>query len=306
MIRIVGYAFSHSHQQLHNLMLKHTLSIVAIATFSSVCLIAENDAPQEIDPLKVLYVTHEPGKWHKYTPQRQIFEKIAKEHNWDLTVMSGSHDEVEEKLATQPHFGEGADVIVYNFCMAHSTKLGAPHNIIQQTKEKGIPAFLIHCSLHSFWATYKESDKGVHPEGANPKAMAQKELVAQWKEQHPDTPFPAWPNMTGIASTRHGKRAPIEAKPLDASHPCFKGVETYTTHKKAELYNNFISIEESPKSTVLMEGHQFEQSAAILWEHPLGKSKSLSFTLGHGIGEWQQEPFQKIIANSVHYLAHSK
>ena len=29
------------------------------------------------DKKKVLYVTHEPGRWHKYTPQMAIFKQIA-------------------------------------------------------------------------------------------------------------------------------------------------------------------------------------------------------------------------------------
>ena len=285
-------------------MIQTTIRISALAAIIGTVALAEDTS----DKIDVLYVTHEPGKHHKYTPQREIFEKLAKESGWNLTVMSGNHDEVEEKLATQPDFGKGADVIVYNFCMAHSEKLNAPYNIINQTKEKGIPALLVHCSLHSFWATYKKG-KGkiwVHPEGANAKVKAKGKLIAQWKEKHPDAEFPAWTNMTGIASTKHAKRNPIEAKALDASHPVFIGVENYTTHAQAELYYNFITAEESPTSKVLMTGSQGEVDAAILWEHPLGKSKSLSFTLGHGIKEWEQEPFQKILVNSVNYLASGK
>lgn len=289
-------------------MMKHTVTFffaVVLSVLFIACdtkqakVVAEPEAPQ---PLKVLYVTHEPGKWHKYTPQRKMFEKLAKESGWDLTVMSGSHDEVEEKLATQPDFGAGADVIVYNICMAQSDSVDAPYNIISQTKDKGIPALLIHCSLHSFWPTYKEGDAGVHPEGANPKVKAKKELLAQWKKDRPDVTFPAWPNLTGIASTGHPPQNPVEAQPVDASHPIFKGVEAYTTAQNSELYNNFITAEEAPKAKVLMVGTQGEEKAAILWEYPVGKSKSLSFTLGHDMGEWQQKPFQKILVNSVEYL----
>lgn len=289
--------------------MKNTITLFSAALLSSSFAFAGEQTTvsttDSTDAIKVLYVTHEPGRWHRYTPQREIFEKIAKEQNWKLKVLSGSQDDVVTKLATEKDFGKGADVIVYNFCLAKKEKLDVPHNIITQTKDKGIPALLIHCSLHSFWATYDHGG-GVHPEGANQKAKAKKELVAEWKESHPGVEFPAWSNMTGIASKRHGPRKPIEAKPLDATHPCFKGVETYTTHEQAELYNNIFTAEDSPETTSLMEGTQGNAKASILWEHPLGKSKTISFTLGHGLGEWEQEPFQKILANSVEYLATGK
>ncbi|MGJ8671996.1 ThuA domain-containing protein [Rubritalea sp.] len=258
------------------------------------------------DGLKVLYVTHEPGKYNDYTPQRKIFEQIAKDNGWQLTVMSGSFDEVENKLATKTDFGVGSDVIVYNVCMAHSDRLEAPHNIITHTKEKGIPSLLIHGSLHSFWPTYKAGNKEkascVCPAGAHTKVKAKKELVAQWKESHPGVEFPAWPNMTGIASVKHGPRKSVQAIPLNESHPIFDGVKGYTTHEQAELYNNYITAKESPETTVLMQGKQGKDQAAVLWEHPLGKSKSVSFTLGHSVAEWKQKPFQQLLVNSINYL----
>ncbi|PQJ29994.1 ThuA domain-containing protein [Rubritalea profundi] len=266
---------------------------------------ATNDSKS--DKINVLYVTHEPGKYHKYTPQREIFQEIAKKNNWNLKVISGSHAEVETKLATEPNFGNGSDVIVYNICMAGSKKLNAPHNIIQQTKEKGIPALLVHCSLHSFWVTYKENGKdAVHAEGANPKAKTKAKLLAEWKTAHPGVAFPAWPNMTGIASTRHGPKQPIVATPIDGSHPIFKGVDTGYTTPNAELYNNFITGADSKNTKILLEGKQGKSQAAILWEHPVGKSKAISFSLGHGLEEWKQPEFQTILANSVKYLATSK
>lgn len=293
-------------------MIKKT-SLLALAALCSTSALSVAETSQSFtdsksDKVKVLYVTHEPGKYHAYTPQRKVFEEIAKKNNWKLIVMSGSQAEVETKLATDPDFGKYADVIVYNICMAHSKKLDAPHNIIQQTKEKGIPALLVHCSLHSFWPTYKENGgDAVHAEGANKKAKTKQALLAEWKESHPGVDFPAWPNMTGIASTGHGPRKELQATPIDSSHVIFKGVEKgYTTTSKAELYNNFITADDSKNTTILLNGKQGNKEACILWEHPVGKSKSLSFTLGHDIHEWSQPEFQTILTNSVNYLASGK
>lgn len=293
-------------------MIKETtsLTLAALASASPLCFaeISQPFSDSNNDNVKVLYVTHEPGKYHAYTPQRKIFEEIAKKNDWNLSIISGSHDEVETKLATDADFGKGADVIVYNICMAKSNKLDAPHNIIQQTKEKGIPALLIHCSLHSFWPTYKEKGgDAVHAEGANAKAKTKKSLLAEWKETHPGVDFPAWPNMTGIASTSHGPKKELQATPIDSTHPIFKGVEKgYTTTSRAELYNNFITAKDSKNTTILLNGKQGKKQACILWEHPVGKSKSISFTLGHDVHEWSQPEFKTILTNSVEYLATGK
>lgn len=255
---------------------------------------------------KVLYVTHEPGRFHKYTPQREKFQELAKQNDWELTVISGDQKEVQNKLATDPDFGKGADVIVYNFCFANCDDTRIPHNIITTTKDKGIPALLVHCSLHSFWGTFRPGSDRVHPEGANAKVQAKKNLVAEWKKTNPNDPFPAWPNMTGIASIKHGPRKPIQAVPILSDHPALKGVEKGYLTAVAELYNNVITAKDSPKTTSIMDGKQGNAEASVLWEHPVGKSKALSFTLGHGMQEWEQKEFQTILVNSVEYLGNSK
>ena len=282
------------------------LALGAGAAFMSISSCSKAEAQttkKKSDRLKVLYVTHEPGRWHKYTPQREIFEELAKKNNWQVIVKSGSHHDVEEMLATTPDFGKGADVIVYNICMADCAKLEVPFNIIQQTKQ-GTPALLIHCSLHSFWPTYRNGGDHVHGQPAQVKARP--ELVAEWKESHPNDDFPSWPTFTGIASTAHGPRAPLDTKVLKADHEIFKDFKDYTAADHAELYNNFVKPKESPETTPLLEGDQNGNKAVIMWEHPVGKSKTLSFTLGHDTAEWSQPEFQKLITNSVEYLGKDK
>lgn len=265
---------------------------------------AQTTQKKKDDRLKVLYVTHEPGTYHAYTPQREIFEALAKKNNWKLIVKSGSLEEVEEMLATTPHFGKGADVIVYNICMANATKLEAPYNIIQQTKVHGTPSLLIHGALHSFWATYRNGGDHIHGQPSQVKAST--ELIAEWKKSHPNADFPAWPSFTGIASTGHGPRAPLDTKVLKTDHEIFENFEDYTAADHAELYNNFVKPTDSPETTALLEGKQGDQKAVIMWEHPVGKSKTLSFTLGHDTAEWSQPEFQKLIINSVNYLGKEK
>lgn len=264
----------------------------------------ETEKKEDKAATKVLYVTHEPGRYHKYTPQKMVFQTIAKEQKWDLTVISGTYDEVIKKLSSTPNFADGFDVVVYNFCFASCADLNVPHNIITQTRDKGIPAMLVHCSLHSFWPTFKEKGgNAVHTTGAHAKAHTRKDLLEKWNKENPDKPFPAWPNFTGISSTAHGPRQPIDVTKVKADHLIVKDVPEYKTVKSAELYNNFINADDSKTTLPILKGTQGNNSEIILWEHPVGESKVVSFTLGHSSQEWGQPEFQKIMANTVNYLA---
>ncbi len=86
-----------------------------------VCLLLGKHLPalraDEPAAKKVLYFTHEPGTYHRYTPQLAIFRQLAKQAGWELTVMTGDHEAQIKKLRT-PDFGKNFDAIVYNFCFA--------------------------------------------------------------------------------------------------------------------------------------------------------------------------------------------
>lgn len=281
------------------------LSVIGAGLAFTSCNDADAQAPASAEKAatKVLYVTFEPGKYHDYKPQKEIFMKISGKNKWNTSVITGTHDEVINKLASEPNFGDGYDLIVYNFCFAGCANLDVPYNIIEQTKIKGIPAMLIHCSLHSFWPTYKmKGDKAVHAPDAPEKAHTTKELLAKWNKEHPGKAFPSWPKFTGISSTRHGPKQPVKTKNLIPDHGALKDVPEYET-VKAELYNNFITAEESKKSVSIMKGIQGKASSIIMWEHPVGKSKTISFTLGHSTAEWEQAEFQQALTSTVNYLA---
>mgnify|MGYP001942906014 CR=1 FL=1 len=256
-------------------------------------------------PVNVLYVTHEPGSYHDYTYQRKQFEKLAVSKGWKLNVLSGTHEQVEQQLATDKDFGAGSDVIVYNMCMAHCANPEVPHNIMKQTQEKGIPAILTHCSLHSFWPTFKEQgENAIHPGDAHAKVHTRKDLLAEWKTTHPGEAFPAWPNFTGLASTSHSPQGFVKCTVLDKEHPAVSGVSDFTSVKGEELYYNFINEQDSPQSKLVLKGEiESGQTAVVLWENPFAGSKVISFSLGHDSEQWTQTEFLKVLENSVEYLA---
>ena len=287
--------------------------------FSLIALIFSSCASK-----KVLYVTHEPGRYHKYGPQKDIFIDVATKEGWDLTVSSGEHDPQIVELRDAKLL-EGYDAIVYNFCFAHSNDLEAAANIISQTRENGTPAMVIHCAMHSFWSTFKFGQEGALGKEYKGHALADPKLVAAWKTKFPNRPFPVWGDFTGIASTQHGPKSPITIEKC-CPHEATKSLSDkgYLT-TNAELYNNFYVLDnvqpllkgtqaQLPKAIFKKISKGIELTPAeqaikakmttstLMWLSPQGKSQVLGLTIGHDLAEWQQPEFQLLLKDGVNFL----
>ncbi len=284
-----------------NSIIVTSIAISSIAISSIAMADEDNVAGEDNRPKKILYFTHEPGTYHKYTPQLAIFRQLAKRAGWDLTVMTGEHEAQIEKLR-HPDFGKGFDAIVYNFCFAYSRDLEAAANLIAQTREHGVPAMLIHCSLHSWWPTFKTGTPGNLGPNYHGNAKAEEELVQQWRLKHGDRPFPVWGDFTGIASTVHGKSAPISMQKVK-EHPATRRFPKEFTTGNSELYNNVYQLEQV---VPLLRGVQGKDDFVVMWTCPQGKSEVLGLTVGHDVNDWTKGPYQNLIIDGVNYLAEQK
>ena len=244
---------------------------------------------------KVLYVTHEPGRWHDYSQQRQAFEGIAEQAGWDLTIASGDKDSMLAFLRSA-NFASGQDAVVYNFCLADSRDLEAMENLISQTVDGGVPALLVHCAMHSWWDTFKQGK----PINGNQLGLARanKRLLKSWAKQHPDSPLPDWGDFTGIASTRHGPKKPIALRAI-IEHPLSADLPADYHTGDTELYDNHYS---TPDVVPLIRGIQGDDEAVIAWLAPRGKSQVMGLTLGHDSAEWEDPVFLQLLENAVNFL----
>ena len=250
---------------------------------------------------KVLYFTHEPGRWHKYTPQLKIFKELGEKAGWDVTVSTGEVN-AQIKNLRKKDFGKDHDVIVYNFCFAASKDLEAANNLMNQTRKNGKPAVLIHCAMHSWWATYKNGKPDALGKDYSGKAKADPKLVEEWNKSHPGEPFPAWGDFTGVASTRHGPKKPIEMKVVEKNkdHPALKRFPDGFTTGNTELYNNFYVTDDV---VPLIKGKQGKAEAIVVWTCPQGESQVMGISTGHDVNDWKAEPFQNLIEDGVNHLA---
>ena len=154
---------------------------------------------------------------------------------------------------------------------------------------------VIHCSMHSFWATFKGKAQG--------KATIKNGLKEKWEKANPGKEFPIWGDFTGVASTKHGPKAPIKVtKCCDHEATQSLKAEGYTT-TKAELYNNFyVTKDVKPLLNGTQKQGKKEAKAIVMWEVPQGKSKVIGLSLGHDIGEWNQPEFQGLLKDAVNYM----
>lgn len=99
-------------------------------------------------PLKALILAS-PGVYHNYEQQtRDLAHGIVKHANVRFDV---SLAELERWKTTD--FSEGYDVLIYNICMADNQDDALIANLRRQTEQLGVPALVIHCTMHSFRET---------------------------------------------------------------------------------------------------------------------------------------------------------
>ena len=256
---------------------------------------------------KVLYVTHEPGKYHDYTGQRKVFEEIAAKQNWKTTVLSSSYEGLTKRFSDDADFAKGYDVVIYNICMADTTDTMAAYNVIKQTNEHGVNALLVHGALHSFRPTYspraktlKMVDPKDHVRKGVGKAVVSPKLVNQWNNKNPDKDFPVWGDFCGCASIKHLKHAPILVNKV-AEHSAAKGVPSEYTTGMSELYLIYYKV--GDVSVILNGSVNAKDLSPVLWETTSNQAKVMAFSLGHYVDEWKTPEFQAVLVDSVNYLA---
>jgi trehalose utilization protein len=105
------------------------------------CSIAASDTP----PMKALILTS-PGVYHNYEQQTwDLAHALVERANVRFDV---SLAELERWKTTD--FAAGYDALIYNICMADNQDAELIANLRRQTEQLGVPAIVIHCTMHSF------------------------------------------------------------------------------------------------------------------------------------------------------------
>ena len=230
-------------------MTTRTLTPIALAALAAGLALptasraAEEAAPR---PLKALYITG--GCCHDYTAQKKIFTEGVSARarvEWTVVQEGGQSTDHRISLYEKPGWADGYDVVVHNECFS---AVGDPKFIenVLAPHRAGLPAVVIHCSMHTFR----------------------------------DVKGEAWHEFLGVSTNHHGPQQPLGVKNLEPSDPIMKGFPQVWTTGNEELY----SIDKvEPHTTVLAEAYALDEKKqnAVIWHHSYGKGRVFGSTIAH-------------------------
>lgn len=201
------------------------------------------------EPIHALYVTG--GCCHEFTAQKKtLTEGIGARTDIVWTIEDkGETDDKNIRFSTfdKPDWNKGFDVVVYNMCSGKFTNVDYIEKIAAVHHETGLPAVVIHCSIHTF------------------------------REAKTDE----WRKLLGVSSYRHEKQQPFDVTVVKPGNPIMKGFpihwrdpmdEQYVT---AKLWPNTISL-----ATAVGNGKE-KSTNTVIWANTYGKARVFGTTIGH-------------------------
>jgi uncharacterized protein len=217
---------------------------------------------QEAKQINALFLTG--GGYHDYEKQKSILtEGISERVNVKWTIVHKDADASKE-LLQEKGWSDGFDVVVYNICFADETD-GAFVQNLTETHGAGLPAVMIHCTLHSY----------------------------HWKTKND-----AWVRMLGVTSMRHGIKAPITVKSVAGDHPIMKGLSKEWKTPNGELYH----IDKVWDGvTVLADGSidDWKSKHPVIWVNQFNKARIFGTSIGHHNETMQTGDFLDLVSNGL-------
>lgn len=182
---------------------------------SSISLFAE--------PIKALLITG--GCCHDYDVQRELIPSAVDQYSkltveWTIYHQRTKAGDRLLELYDNPDWAKGYDVVVHNECFAEVGDVDYIENILRPHRE-GVPAVMIHCSMHCYRTGPTAVDWwefcGVHSPGHGPKhgfevvvAEPEHEIMqgmSNWSVEKGELYFieTVYPTMTPLAESRSEK-----------------------------------------------------------------------------------------------------
>ena len=263
-----------------------------LSLLSMFVIFASSQAALASAPIKALYLTNYSSFWHDYEEQIGLLrEGLNRYANVEITLVGKRESDVIETLKRE-RFSDGYDVIIYNFCLADKDDLQMIDNAISQTRDLGVPAVFMHCTMHSFQKT------SPHQGWWNRWRLSR--LERSWKADNGDAPFPYWGRFTGIDTLRHDWARSLEMRkaghhPIVASLP-----ETWDTSKD-ELYRN-IEVAGDVEPLYVSYSRATRKDHVVAWTREVGAGQLVATTLGHDGSTLDNNTFHHFLGNALLWL----
>lgn len=236
---------------------------VLLAVAVQATRVARGDEPP-VAPIRALLITG--GGFHDYDRQKQIItEGISVRANVQWKIFHENGDPGHElSIYAHPDFAKGCDVVVHNECYADVTdpacvdRALAPHRA-------GVPAVVLHCTLHTFRALKTD----------------------QWRE------------FLGVSSNHHGPPQPIAPKVLVPGDPIMIGFPASWITGPEELY----SVDKIwPDARVLAEtfARDERKNDPVIWTNLYrGSTRVFGTTLAHNNATMEDPVYLGLITRGL-------
>ncbi|HKK19302.1 MAG TPA: ThuA domain-containing protein [Opitutales bacterium] len=224
--------------------------------------------------IKALLITG--GCCHDYTAQREILPaavdmKSKLKVEWTIYHQRTGATDRDLEIYKNPDWADGYDVVVHNECFADAPTEDEAflENILKPHRE-GVPAVLVHCSMHSY-------RKGENRED--------------------------WWKFCGLYTRIHGRHHPFEVELLAPDHEVLNGMSDWKT-PQGELY----FIEKTyPTMTPLAEAKSEKDGKyhITIWTNEYGPKKTRVFgtTIGHHNETMLQDEYMEMFTRGLLWAA---
>lgn len=225
---------------------KITILTIMLTAFSVVCASPGSSA----GPIKALLITG--GCCHDYNAQREVIPSSIDIYSkqkieWTILHQRTKGGGLQLEFYKNSEWAKGYDVVVHNECFANIGDVSYIDHILQPHLD-GVPAVLIHCTMHCY-------------------------RTGPTKEK--------WFEFCGVHSPGHGSHHPFDVEIVAPEHEIMKGLSNWTT-PQGELY--FIQ-KAYPTMTPLAESKSSKDGTmhTNIWVNAYGPQATRVFatTIGH-------------------------
>jgi type 1 glutamine amidotransferase len=232
-------------------------------------------------PLNVLVVSG--GCCHDYPAQNRIIYDVLNPVapiNWtfELGMTNLSLTQGKLPLYSDPDWASRFDLVIHNECWANGEFPPAFMRSLTLGHDRGIPAVMIHCSLHS----YRQS------------------------------PIDDWRELIGVTSRRHTFAHPIKVT-WNQSNPVAKGMPEWTTPTD-ELYviekewpgmqavATAVNNQRNEKGVLDNGVKGPNETYPIAWTHLYkGSTRVFGTSLGHANATWDTPEFRELLVRGFRW-----
>ena len=218
-------------------------------------------------PLKVLLVTG--GGWHDFEAQQEILTRGLGEraaHEFTIDHAPGKDPTAELARFLDPDWAQAFDLVLYNMSLSREQKPETAQAIVDGHVKHGVPAVLLHGSLHSYRFT-----------------------------ENPD-----WFRFIGARSMRHEAMGPLANEVVEPEHPLMKGVPDPWSQSKEELY---VVEEMHATAHPLARGRQQDAMPAhpTVWINQYRGVRVFATTLGHHNATMATGTYLDLVARGIQW-----